>query len=137
MENRYDLDLRPKSGPDTKLSLVCLACSVAGLVGLFFFTAHVTGMVVNIGEIGYHQEGMSMKVCGELVKHYVSRSGHMFMELQDSTGTINIVVFRDEVHNIVGMSPLELTVGDSACMRGDVEVYKGQLEILPKEIGPH
>lgn len=119
---------------DSRFFCLCLVCSVSGLLGLFFFTSHVTGMVVSVGEIGFDMEGVCVKVCGSVVKHYVSKDGHVFMDVKDSTGTIDVVVFEGEVHNIMGISPLELKGGDSICARGEVEVYRGAVEILPREI---
>jgi len=116
---------------------VCLVCSLCGLTVLFYFTQEATGMAVNIGELTRDQKGMVVKACGTLVKHYVSRKGHVFMRIEDRTGGIDIVVFSSNVHKISGYDPIQLKTGDWACFRGPIEVYRGRLEIIPGWIGQY
>lgn len=113
------------------LSKVALLCSVLGLVALFFVSTNITGNVTKIGEVTAEQDGMAVKVCGNVISKFTSKSGHTFMKVLDDSASISVVVFNTSAvkDSIVGVK-----VNQSVCITGLVEVYEGDVEILPKVI---
>lgn len=114
----------------TKISLVC---SVAGLIALGFVSASVTSNVVKIQTIMPDSIGLVVKVCGAVTQTYTSKGGHVFLDVEDDSGTINVVVFENMAKGL-SIDPYELKLGDHVCVRGEVDMYRNELEIIPKEI---
>ena len=61
---------------------------------------------------------------------YVSRNDHVFLKVADNTGEITIVAFKNS--NIDEAYDLE--IGEEVSVLGRVDEYKGELEIIAKEI---
>ncbi|MFQ5647843.1 MAG: exodeoxyribonuclease VII large subunit [Candidatus Aenigmatarchaeota archaeon] len=119
---------------ESLLTRVALACSIFGLAGLFFVSSSLTGAVVGIGGLTPESIGVGVKVCGNITDKHVSRAGHMFFQVADRSGAIDVVVFNSTVDRIASSDPRGLEVGNGVCVLGKLDIYKGELEILPRDI---
>jgi DNA/RNA endonuclease YhcR with UshA esterase domain len=61
---------------------------------------------------------------------YISRDDHVFLNIADNTGEITVVAFKNS--NIDEAYDLE--VGEEVSVLGRIDEYKGELEIIAKEI---
>ena len=121
---------------ESQLTRLALLCSVTGLIGLFLVSSSITGAVTDIGNLTPDSIGVGVKVCGNITSRYVSKAGHLFLEVADRSGEIDVVVFKSTISRIAGCSPLGLKKGDGVCVLGNIDVYEGELEILPRDIQP-
>jgi len=112
---------------------ISIACSIIGLIGLFFFASAMEAVVVNIGDLTPDDVGISTKVCGNVTKVSVSKNGHIFLDIEDGTGKIDAVIFNSSVSTL-GIDPYFITEDDSICATGKLDVYRNELEIIPKKI---
>ena len=107
---------------------VSLLCAVLGLIATGIVSAGITGSTVGIQDITPEDAGRLVKVCGEVGEKFTSRNGHVFFTLTESEG-IDVVVFNDTAHKASGLGN-----GDWVCIAGEVQVYRGKLEIILREI---
>jgi DNA/RNA endonuclease YhcR with UshA esterase domain len=107
---------------------VSLACAVLGLIATGLMSFQVTGSTVSISGISPEDAGRVVKVCGNVTEKFTSRNGHVFFRLLD-TGGIDVVVFNDTAHKALGLGN-----GDRVCITGEVGIYKGELEIILRDV---
>ena len=112
---------------------ISVVCSVAGLLALVYFSA-AEHEASKIGGISPEDAGLLMKICGTIESKHVSKNGHIFMTIGDDTGSIRAVVFNNTAQRIRGLDCYGLKKGDTVCMTGRIDMYEGELEIIPKSI---
>jgi exonuclease VII large subunit len=80
-------------------------------------------------KISQLKEGMNfVSITGEIKSKYVSEKGTAFLTLKDETGEINVVIFKGSV-DISNVS-----VGNKIEIIGEAQKYKGELEVIAKNI---
>lgn len=84
---------------------------------------------VKLGEIDRSFIGKTVNVTGEINSVYVNE-GNVFFTLSDETGEIKVVLWEDMIE-LIGINVSEINDGKTANVIGNVELYKGELEILP------
>jgi RecJ-like exonuclease len=99
----------------------CIVLSIIGLGIIHISHSYLEYQEVKIEEIDRTWLGNSVRVEGEIVSR-TEVDGAKFMELKDSTDTVNIVDF--EMRN----------TSDQASISGYVDVYQGDLQIVAEEI---
>jgi DNA/RNA endonuclease YhcR with UshA esterase domain len=106
---------------------ISIAVAAIGIVALFFLVRYNEQNTVKISGL---KQGQIEKITGMVNSVYISKDGHTFLKVADTSGEISVVAFKssniDEVYN--------LEVGDQISVLGRVEDYKGKLEIIAKEI---
>lgn len=118
---------------DEKLYRISLALSVAGLAALFLL-AHVSSPErLNIGEIDHGDIGNRVEVRGTAEDVYVSDGGHIFFHVKENGSKIDVVVFEDDVKSM-GLEYDTIDEGNEVVVSGDVDLYRGDLQILPNEL---
>jgi RecJ-like exonuclease len=111
------------------MNIIKIAISVAilGMLALFFFIRYSEQNTVKISEL---KIGQVERITGMVNSVYVSKDGHTFLKVADTSGEVSVVAFKsaniDEVYDI--------EVGDQVSILGRTEEYKGKLEIIAKEI---
>ncbi|MFB6189981.1 MAG: exodeoxyribonuclease VII large subunit [Candidatus Nanohaloarchaea archaeon] len=98
--------------------------AVIGLTLMYFSSLYMSLDHVEVGEIEKSWSGKNVKIGGE-VTSFSTSSGHSFFQVNDSTGEIQVVKFD---------SKLALERGDEVNVTGQVSLYRGQLEIIAKEV---
>lgn len=109
------------------LVVISVIFVIFGMLGLFFIDMlRVDGL--KIGDIGYEDIGNNVKVCGNVSEKYVSKNKHLFFRLGDGSGEIKVVIFNTTLKKI-GIDIDTIKNGDSVCVIGNIDIYKGWLEI--------
>ena len=106
---------------------ISILVSVAGIAALFLISMMFTEEVTEISEL---KIGQMERITGMVTSVYVSRDSHVFLKVADNTGEITVVAFKNS--NIDEAYDLEL--GEEVSVTGRVDEYKGDLEIIAKEI---
>jgi len=99
----------------------CIVLSIVGLGIIHVSHSYLEYQEVKVEEIDRTWLGNSVRVEGEIVSR-TEVDGAKFMELKDSTDTVNIVDF--EMRNVTSQ----------ASISGYVDVYQGDLQIVAEEI---
>lgn len=106
---------------------ISITVAIIGIVALFFLVKFNQQNTVKISDL---KQGQIERITGIINSVYVSKDGHTFLKITDSSGEISVVAFKgsniDEVY--------DLEVGDQISVLGRVEEYKKKLEIIAKEI---
>lgn len=98
--------------------------AVIGLTLMYFSTLYLEYEETDIGDIQRDWAGSNVQVDGEVTRF--TRSGaHVFLDLQDSTGEIQVVDFDSE---------LDLREGDELSVNGRVDIYEGNLQVISEEV---
>ncbi len=113
---------------------IALACSLAGLVILFYASEHMEMPPVSIGEISMDDVGAGLKICGEVEGKRISNN-HVFMQIRDGTGSIRLVVFNSTALKLrdSGIDVYGFSEGENLCSTGVVDEYpkgSGELEVI-------
>lgn len=98
--------------------------AVIGLTLMYFSTLYLEIDESGIGEIEMSWTGKNVKIEGN-VSSYSSSGGHAFITLKDSTGEIQVVDFD---------SQLEFEEGATITVIGNVDTYRGNLQVVADEI---
>ena len=106
---------------------ISIVVAITGVILLFAISYLFTEESIDISEV---KIGQIEKISGMVTSLYVSRDSHVFLKVADSTGEITVVAFKNS--NIDEAYDLEL--GEEISVLGRVDEYKGELEIIAKEI---
>ncbi len=118
---------------DEKIYRISLLVSLLGLVALFVF-AHISSPEsVDLEELGHGDIGDRVKIEGTVGSVHVSEGGHLFFHVKEGNGKIDVVLFEDDLISM-DLEPDELEDGDKAVVIGDIELYRGDIQIQPVEI---
>lgn len=108
-----------------------LASAIIGLT-IIYIVAHIVELPATlIGTIVYDDIGKNVRVCGEVDSLSIPKNKHVFFDIIDSSGEIDVVVFNSSAEKLRAYSLMD---GDVICVSGQVGEYNDRLEILPKEI---
>jgi exonuclease VII large subunit len=99
---------------------------VAGIISLFLLNKHTKPTHLKISEL--REEMDFVKIVGTIERKYVSKTGTVFLTVRDQSGKIKAVIFKG-VANHYGIKR-----GDEVEITGDVQTYRGELEIIVKKI---
>ena len=112
-----------------KISVIGVSIS---LVLLYLITSQIFSSSVKIGEIDRSFVGKTVNITGEVTRIFQSK-GHVFFDLKDDTGKVKVVLWEDtlELLEINNVNTSEIRNGKSINIIGDVQLYKGELEVIP------
>ncbi len=112
-----------------KVSVIGVSVS---LVLLYIVTSQVFSSSVKIGEIDKSFIGKTVNITGEITGMFQSK-GHVFFDLKDDTGKVKVVLWEDtlEFLEINNVNISEISNGRNINIIGDVQSYKGELEVIP------
>ena len=110
-----------------KISATGAAISI---LALYLITFQIYSSHVNIGEIDKSFIGKTVNVTGN-VERLSNSKGNIFMNVNDGTGKIKVVLWEDVVKSMSDMDINELKDGMKINVIGDVQVYMGEIEIIP------
>ncbi len=112
-----------------KISVIGVSIS---LVILYIITSQSFSFHVKIGDIDKSFIGKTVNVTGEITGMFKSK-GHVFFDLKDDTGNIKVVLWNDtlELLDINNVNISEIRDGKRINIIGNIQLYKGELEVLP------
>jgi len=106
---------------------IAIAIALVGTIALFFIIKYNEQNVVKISDL---KKGQIERIVGMVNSIYISKDGHAFLKVADTSGEISVVAFKNSNIDEV----FEIEVGDKVSVLGRIEEYKGNLEIIAKEI---
>jgi DNA/RNA endonuclease YhcR with UshA esterase domain len=106
---------------------ISIIVAIIGIISLFFISRLLTEETIEISEL---KIGQIERISGMVTSVYISRDDHVFLKVADNTGEITVVAFKNS--NIDEAYDLE--IGEEVSVLGRVDEYKGELEIIAKEI---
>lgn len=112
-----------------KISVIGVSIS---LVILYLITIQNFSFHVKIGEIDKSFTGKTVNITGEITGMFESK-GHVFFDLKDDTGEIKVVLWSDtlELLELNKANVSDIRNGKIINVIGNVQLYKGELEVLP------
>ncbi len=109
--------------------------TLVGLVALYFVVGTLVPDQKSIGEISTGSIGTFVEVNGTISELRQSE-GNMFFKLQDDTGGIKIVLWKNVLGKLIlkGFNLEKIKDGSKIEIIGTVEGYKGEMEIIGKDL---
>ncbi|EGP5302135.1 hypothetical protein EAC14_13575 [Enterococcus faecium] len=83
---------------------------------------------IDIENISKDMIGEEVVVSGIVALLNKTEAGHVFIDLEDNTGSILIPIF-----STTDISVEEISKGDQLEVKGEVDLYNGKLEVIPSE----
>ena len=109
---------------------ISITIAIIGIIGLYIFTS-VSVNLMEVSKIGDFM-GERVTVEGTVDKYYTSKDGHVFFDIYDFSGSVDVVAFRNS--NIE--NAYKIKDGDKIKITGKVAEYKNALEIIASKIDP-
>ncbi|NIO44093.1 MAG: exodeoxyribonuclease VII large subunit [Candidatus Aenigmarchaeota archaeon] len=106
---------------------ISIVIAILGIIALFFITQFNKENIVKVEDL---KIGQVERITGMVTSVYVSKNDHVFLKVADNTGEVTVVAFKNS--NID--TAYELENGDQISVLGRTDEYKGELEIIAKEI---
>jgi len=109
---------------DRKLLVISLAWSLIGIFLLMLvaiFTEPQETLIANLEE----NLGKTVIVNGDVTKA-TYKENVAFIDIKDKTGKVSVVLFEKPAYQVVS--------GDAISVKGKVQIYKDELEIVADEI---
>ncbi|MBN2043244.1 MAG: exodeoxyribonuclease VII large subunit [Candidatus Aenigmarchaeota archaeon] len=117
---------------EKNLTIFCVAGVVFCLITLYIVLNYVNYIHVNVGQLDRYFVGSAVNISGS-VKDVKTSNGHMFFDLEDGTGSVKIVLWEDTIKllEMKNVNTRELKNGDYVNIIGNVQIYNGELEVIP------
>jgi DNA/RNA endonuclease YhcR with UshA esterase domain len=116
---------------DKSIMKICLAISITGIVLLVAVTLIIEPREILIEKIDLSLVGNNVKITG-LVDHLTINQGNIFLTMNDSTGTVSVVVFERVAKTIT--DAYSIKKGDSLVIAGKITYYKSALEVTASSL---
>lgn len=118
-----------------KAKTLALLCSIAGLAILYFSSAMAeqASAPAEIRTLSMDSVGTNAKICGS-VAEAKGNKGNTFIQLQDNTSSMRVVIFNNTASRMNASGILEHS---SVCITGRVQEYppgSGEIEIVANNI---
>ncbi len=109
-----------------RIVYVALGLSVLGLFLLTYVSLVLEPPVSRIGALDSNSIGKQVHVQGRISSVYKYKGGSISFSLNDSTGVVDVFV-----SYYLANSTSRISKGESADIIGELDEYKGKLEIKP------
>lgn len=119
-----------------KLTIICLLCSIAGLLLIYIATINTQPTEIPINEITTDLIGRTITTSGYIVYKSSNPAGHVFLTLSDNNKTkIEIPLFAGFMNSLseVGITEQDFKEGSRVLVSGLVDQYQGQLQVQPRK----
>jgi DNA/RNA endonuclease YhcR with UshA esterase domain len=110
-------------------TLLILILAIIGLAGIYFAVIGIEPVEVSIEQIENSMTGRLVKISGAISNIRKSKTGNLYWSVDDgSSGNITVPLLDNKFKKLTARS------GDAVEIIGLVSEYKGEMEIMPKEI---
>ena len=109
---------------DEKLLKIAVVVFLVGFSALFFLSQPESGTVLSVSQISENMIGEKVSVYG--VAENLQLRNNLMMDLIGNGTKIKVVMF--------DMQTINFKHGDTVVVRGEVSIYKGELEIIATKI---
>lgn len=116
---------------DQKLTKISLFTALIGIVMIYVVTVFVGPQNMSIKDIKESDVGKQVTLNGTVFS-MSENNGNVFIDLQDSTGNITVVMFERTARGQKNVYTLKND--DKIIVEGQVNVYKNELEIIANKI---
>ncbi len=120
---------------ESSLNRFCLLGAVIGILLLYVYSFFGLQNEIMIGEIDSSMVGSAVNVSGKAVGVYFHKDGHVFFTLDDGTGEIKVVLWKDVAMQMELTGSKRIRNNRTLNIEGRVEKYKGELELIPSARG--
>ncbi|MGB9675194.1 MAG: OB-fold nucleic acid binding domain-containing protein [Candidatus Nanoarchaeia archaeon] len=107
-----------------KLLIICLIWIVLGLFGLFLLSAFLEPQEISLADL--EKSIGKTAIIKARVENITYKENVVFLKLTDGVNKRNAVFFGNPVYEIIQ--------GDYVAIKGVVQIYKGEPEIIIKEL---
>lgn len=120
---------------ESSLNRYCLIGAVAGILLLYAYSFVGFQKEIDISSIDSSMAGSTVNVSGRVQDAYFHKDGHVFFTLDDGTGGIKVVIWKDVAMQLELMGSSRIRNNKSLNIEGKVEKYKDELELVPSARG--
>lgn len=116
------------------LTLVCLLSSLTGLLLIYIATINIEPRQLPLNEITFELVGHSVETTGYISYKSEHPNGHIFLTIKDGGAAIQVPLFSGYVNTLKknGIDGGDFNKGDTIAVRGLVDEYRDQLQIIPR-----
>ena len=115
----------------THIIIICGICSAIGIFLIYYTSILTPPKQVEVESINQKQTGNYISTEGTIISRTMTKTGHLFLTIQGGTGKLDVIMFSSFLKN-QNVDPNKFLKGLRLGVRGVVEQYKGQLQIIPK-----
>ena len=112
---------------DSQLIKLSLFITIIGILTIFILTLFIKPLEISISEISTSHFGREIITNGTIISY--SSNGNIFMTISDGKSEIKAVIFENNAANAYNLNN-----GDRILILGEVNNYKGELEIIVTEV---
>ncbi len=114
---------------DRELLIISFIISVAGLLGFFVYYTMTSAQEVSLSKLNTGFDGKMVVVKGKIVKIKFHENGHIFITLGNKNDKVIVPIFSEYAEKLDSNCKVR---GSFARVEGRVEVYRGNLEVIPE-----
>lgn len=111
---------------ENKVLKLSLIISIIGIVVIYSMALVLEAPFVEIVDLNKNMIGEYIKVCGAVTSTHVSEKGTFFLKIKDYK-ELDAIFFKEFVE---GLNAYDSEIGEKICIEGNLETYKGELEII-------
>jgi RecJ-like exonuclease len=113
------------------LKRLCIAGSILSLIGIFVLCTLIQPLEIGICSLSAEHRGKTVSVEGEVEDISNSTDGNFFFTLSRDGCEVKVVMWKDAAYamSITGKDAGSITVNSTVKVSGEVEVYRGSLQI--------
>lgn len=117
------------------LIIICLLCSVAGLVLIYFAAINIQPMQLQLSEINFELVGRTVRTTGYISYKNSHPNGHLFLTITDGKAKLQVPLFAGFVTALEGngLTKDDFRKGRRIVVEGLISEYRGQLQIIPRK----
>lgn len=104
--------------------------SIIGLIAIYMIVSQMDYSSVKIGSITGEMIGETINITGAVRDVFVHEDGHIFVSLFDDTGEIKVIIWSDTAKELSET----IEKGKYVNFIGNVNLYKGELELIAREV---
>ena len=118
---------------DSQIAKLCLIGFGISLVAIYIILLQMEPQSVGVGEVTDQLAGKTVNVTGRASDVYFHKAGHVFFNLVDGEEKVRVVIWENiaEQLSYSGVDLTRLKNGQKVQVTGNVEMYKGEPEIVP------
>ena len=111
---------------------ICFIGAIIGIIILYLLSFMITPIEASPSSIDQSMVGRSVFVSGRVANLEHHENGHIFFDIEDEEGYASAVIWKDRVRFLLmsGEDLTKLSNGQAIEVVGDVEMYKGNVQIV-------
>ncbi len=116
--------------------LACSFCSLTGLILTYFAAKNIEPVEIEISQINHELIGRVVSTRGKIVYKKLHPAGHLFLSLEEKNSKIQVPIFSSLMNKMGenGIEEEDFFIGRILEVRGVVDEYQGQLQIIPRKV---